>query len=68
MSNQVIELQQKVKILIDTGSNEIIQKNEMSLNVAIKEIAKDMNFNKVEVNDKIESLLSRMNLDKLESN
>ena len=107
MSKQIIELQQKVKTLIDTGSNEIIKKNEVQLDAAMKkiykdisEISKDMNENKVEltdgmmkmekamsenklamlkidkdmseikveVNNKIESLLFRMNLDKLESN
>ena len=42
---------------------------DMSENkVAMLKIDKDMSENKVEVKNKIESLLSRMNLDKLESN
>ena len=72
MSKQVIELQQKVKTLIDTGSNEIIKKNEVSLDAAMKKIDKDISENKVAmmkidkdlIDNKVELTDGMMKMDK----
>ena len=61
MSKQVIELQQKVKTLIDTGSNEIIKKNEVSLDAAMKKIDKDINEISKEMS---ENKVAMMKIDK----
>ena len=60
------------KIDKDISENKVdmkeIAKDISENKVAMLKIDKDMSENKVEVKNKIESLLSRMNLDKLESN